>query len=374
MSLSERQAWMVLNCLQHIGPVSIRRILDRVGGDPRAVFEADRNTLLGVSGVGPKAADAILQWDRHVDLERVESLVEKHRAGFVSCSDPDYPERLRQLYDPPTGLFWRGAYRLDRPAVAIVGTRRPTVYGRGVARKLAGELARMDFCVVSGLARGIDSEAHRGALEHGGRTVAVLGNGLDIVYPPENLDLYREIAEEGAVVSEFPFGRRADRQTFPMRNRIVAGMSVAVVVVETARSGGSLITARFAMEQGRTVFAVPGRIDQVSSEGCHDLIRDGARIFTRVEDLLDELGYLGQLKLSLASESAADDSGEADDLAGLDDHERGVAELFSGGGTLHPDEISERLEQPHHEVAALLVMLELKKRVVKQADGSYAWR
>ena len=193
-------------------------------------------------------------------------------------------------------LHRKGGYLFEQPCIAVVGSRRTTLYGQSVAKKLGSDLARLGFCVVSGLARGIDTAAHEGALSVGGKTAAVLGCGIDIVYPPENLDLYRRIVETGAVLSEFPFGRKADKQTFPMRNRVVAGISEAVVVVESDVQGGAMITARFAGEQGRLIYAVPGRIDQPTSHGCHQLIRDGATLFTGIDDILNELNYLDGLR------------------------------------------------------------------------------
>ena len=188
----------------------------------------------------------------------------------------------------PLGLYLSGVIP-EGPYVSIVGTRQPSLYGQKICRELAKGLAEAGFCIVSGMARGIDSIAHETALSADGKTMAFLGSGIDIVYPPENLNLYQEIAKRGAVLSEFPFGRKADRRTFPMRNRLVSGISSAVIVIESAASGGSLITAQFAAEQGRLVFAVPGRVDQPASAGCNQLIRDGATLVRNVQDILEEL-------------------------------------------------------------------------------------
>ncbi len=266
--------------------------------------------------------------------------------------------------------------------MAIVGSRRTTLYGQAVAKKFGAELARLGFCVVSGLARGIDTAAHEGALSAGGRTAAVLGCGIDIVYPPENLDLYRRIAAEGAVLSEFPFGRRADRQSFAMRNRIVAGMCEATIVVESDVDGGAMITAKFAGEQGRLIFAVPGRIDQNTSAGCHQLIRDGATLMTSVDDLLSELSYLDGLRpaaippkpgaqpeLGLAPDDAAEGRG-----AGLSGDEATVFACFRGGAILAPDTLAAQTGLPAAQVAATLMLLELKRAVAKRADGSFEAR
>ena len=226
--------------------------------------------------------------------------------------------------------------------------------------------------MVSGLARGIDTAAHEGALSVGGKTVAVLGNGIDIIYPAENLGLYRRIAESGSILSEFPFTRRADKQSFAMRNRIVAGMSDAVVVVESDVSGGAMITARFAGEQGRLLFAVPGRIDQPSSAGCHQLIRDGATLLTCVDDLLSELSYLDGLRPAAIPEKSI--GGTALAASNLTDVEKQVYACFSGGALVSSDQVSGLTGMETGELSATLMMLELKRLIVKRADGSFEAR
>jgi DNA processing protein len=290
--------------------------------------------------------------------------------------DDDYPRLLREISDPPIGLYRLGAESFAAPNIAIVGSRRTTLYGLTVARKIAGELARLGFCVVSGLARGIDTAAHEGALDAGGRTIAVLGTGLDLVYPPENLGLFRRIAETGAVLTEFPFGRRADRQSFAMRNRIVAGMAEAIIVVESDVDGGAMITARFAGEQGRLLFAVPGRIDQKTSAGCHQLIRDGATLFTGVDDLLQELQYLEGLRPAMRAqaEGATPAPTPASDGPVLSPAEERVLALLRDGSLLGVDFLAESTGLPAPEVSATLMLLELKRLVAKRADGTYEVR
>ncbi len=375
--LNERQALMVLNGLPGIGPISTTRLLNHFAGDPQAIFITNEKALLEVEGIGKKNSRTILDWPKNFDLKREETLLEKHGARFVTIKDEQYPALLREIYDPPAGLYFLGEGNLGNSFAAIVGTRRPTLYGRSVARRLAGDLTRLGFCVVSGFARGIDSEAHEGALEAGGKTVAILGCGLDIIYPSENLELYRKIsqADAGAVVSEFSFGRRADRQTFPMRNRLISGMCQVVVVVESDLKGGSMITARFAGEQGRLIFAVPGRIDQSASRGCNRLIRDGATLFSSIEDLIDELRYTGQMQLGL--ESVAAGIGVKEPLTGkfpsgnLSESEKTIAQCFADGAILYPDTVGEITKLPLNEVTAGLMMLELNRILRKRADGSY---
>jgi DNA processing protein len=370
IDLTEQQAFLVLNALPNIGPITTNRLLEELGGDPRAIFAAGVRQLETVKGVGPVIAQTLAGWTEHFNLEREEKRLADAGAAFVTTRDPGYPKLLREIHDPPIGLYRKGSYDFAHPGIAIVGSRRATLYGQTVAKKLGVELAERGFCIVSGLARGIDTAAHEGALSVGGKTAAVLGNGLDIIYPPENLDLYRRIAETGAVLSEFPFGRRADRQSFAMRNRIVSGICEAVVVVESDVDGGAMITARFAGEHGKLIFAVPGRIDQPSSRGCHQLIRDGATLLTGVEDLLSELNYLDGLRPSPVPAGKTN----PDMTGGLGEAEQRVFECFRGGSILNIDALVGLTQLPAHELGATLMLLELKRLVVKRVDGAFEAR
>jgi DNA processing protein len=363
---------MILNDLPNIGPITLNRLLVEFAGDPVAILRADRKSLERVRGVGPETSAALVGWTAHFDLEREEERLAQASATFITARDAGYPRLLKEIHDPPIGLYRKGSYEFDAPCIAIVGSRRTTLYGQATAKKLGAELARLGFCVVSGLARGIDTAAHEGALSVGGKTAAVLGTGIDIIYPSENLELYRRIAESGAVLSEFPFGRKADRQSFAMRNRIVAGMSDAIVVVESDVDGGAMITAKFAGEQGRLIFAVPGRIDQPSSAGCHQLIRDGATLLTSVDDLLSELNYLqGFAPGKIPSAPDAPTVLEQLTSASLSESERKLAECFRGGAILGIDALAAQTGLSAPEVSATLMMLELKKLVTKRADGTF---
>lgn len=366
--LTRSDAFWVLNGLPSIGPVSLNRLLDRFNGDPVAVLGAGKGDLSTVTGVRVPAIDSVLRWRSLFDLSREKEMASRLDISFIDRESDRYPSLLREIHDPPIGLYTLGGYDFSRKSIAIVGSRRCTLYGRGMAREFARELSLRGLCVTSGLARGIDTSAHLGALEaENGATVAFMGCGLDIVYPPENIDLYRKIGEVGAVVSEFPFGRKADRQTFPMRNRLVSGSSNAIVVVESDEGGGSLITARFAGEQGRLVCAIPGRIDQRSSRGCNRLIRDGALLLSSVDDLLNELEYEANLPhLDLANESGRDS-----DISDLDEEEKRLLRLFDGGEALGTDGIASELNRSSPEVASSLMMLELKGYVAKCMDGQY---
>ncbi len=366
--MTRRDAYWILNALPGIGPITLNRLLDAFDGDPALALRAGRSTLCGIEGLTRKAVDSIVNHSACFDLSREKRETARLEVDFVCREDERYPSLLKEIHDPPIGFYASSDYAFSRPCVAMVGSRRTTLYGQGVAREMAQELARRGICVVSGMARGVDTCAHKGALDaEDGRTVAVLGCGIDIVYPPENIRLYREIGSRGAVISEFPLGRKADRQTFPMRNRLVSGMSLAVVVVESDTSGGSMITARFAGEQGRLVCAVPGRIDQQSSRGCNQLIRDGAMLLSSVDDLLSELEYesgVPQLNLGYEGERQSD-------ICDLSEGESQTLKLFAGGEVLGADRLSLSTRQSAAEMSSTLMMLELKGYIAKRLDGSY---
>ncbi len=370
--LSETQAFLILNALPNIGPITLNRLLVELGQDPRAIFSATASRLESVRGVGPAIRSTLENWEDHFDLAREEERMARAATTFITAQNPAYPPLLREIHDPPIGLYRKGGYEFGAPCIAIVGSRRTTLYGQATAKKLGAELARLGFCIVSGLARGIDTAAHEGALSVGGKTAAVLGTGIDLIYPPENLDLYRRIEAAGAVLSEFPFSRRADKQSFAMRNRIVAGMSQAVIVVESDVSGGAMITARFAGEQGRQLFAVPGRIDQPTSAGCHQLIRDGATLLSSVDDVLSELNYLEGLHPAPIAARPADVA--AGRPANLTNTEATVLASFAGGAILTPDALAGLTGMTSAEISSTLMMLELKRLIGKRADGSFEAR
>jgi DNA processing protein len=364
LNLTDWQAALVLNGLPNVGPVTLSRLLAAFDNDPVRILGAHVALLRAVQGVGPVIAATIASWPNNFDLGREEAKLVQHGADFLPRESTGYPPLLRQLPDAPIGLYRIGEYIAGEQAVAIVGSRRASPYGVAVARQLARGLVEAGFCVVSGLARGIDTAAHEAALEIGGPTVAVLGCGADVAYPPENAALQAEIARKGALLSEFPLGRRADRQTFAMRNRIVSGMCRAVIVVETDTDGGSMITAQFAAEQGRQVFSVPGRIDHTHSRGCHQLIRDGATLCTGIGDVLQELNYLkGLAPAEMGAGRLVREPKEASALQ--------VWALFSPGDAWHPDELSTRSGMSYPEVAAALFQLEMGDFVVRRADGRY---
>ena len=290
--MDTREALLALNMIEHVGPVRVRQLMENFGDAP-SILRASRGQLMAVKGIGEETADAIAAWEKSVDLKAELQRVNDFGCTIVTQEDDAYPELLRQIYDPPVVLYVKGELLpKDKNSVALVGSRMTTHYGTEAARRMAYQLAYVGVTVVSGGARGIDSAAHQGALSAKGRTVAVLGTGINLVYPAENAQLYDRIAENGAIVTQFPFNRPGDRQSFPVRNRIVAGMTLGTVVVEANLTSGALITANFANEYGRQVFAVPGRIDSPRSKGCHDLIKKGAKLCESAEDILSEFEVL----------------------------------------------------------------------------------
>lgn len=280
--------WLALHRVESIGSVGFLRLLESFGS-PERVFSAPTGRLEAFPFVGAKTAARIRDFR---DWEQVEADLEKARSlgvAILPFTDPSYPARLLTIYDFPPLLYVRGELRADEACVAVVGSRAASTYGRYTAGRLSRELAMRGVTVVSGLARGIDTAAHQGTLAGKGRTIAVLGCGLDVTYPRENGELLEEIARRGAAITEYPFGTPPSATHFPARNRIISGLSLGVMVVEATEKSGSLITARLALEQGRDVFAVPGSIDAAGSRGTNRLIREGAKLVSSVDDILEEI-------------------------------------------------------------------------------------
>ena len=281
-----------LSMIDGVGPKTRITLLERFG-TAAAVLSAAPSQLREIKGVGPKLLEKIRLSDQEIDVPALIDFCRQHGIEILTETHADYPRALKEIHDPPGVLFMRGDLKSqDALAVGIVGTRHATQYGLRQAERLAGSLARAGFTIVSGLARGIDAAAHRGALNAGGRTIAVLASGVSNIYPPEHVHFADDVAAQGALISESPPYAKPLAGTFPQRNRIISGMSLGIIVVEAADRSGALITARHAMEQGRDVFAVPGNVDNRMSRGCHRLIRDGAKLVESADDVLEELGPL----------------------------------------------------------------------------------
>jgi len=361
--MDSREALVALNMVEGIGPVRLRSLLEQFGDAP-SILRASRSQLLKVPNIGADTADAIAEWEKSVDLSGELKRVQDYGCHILTQQDETYPELLRQIYDPPIVLYVKGALSAkDKNGVALVGSRQTTHYGLEVARKLAYQLAYVGVTVVSGGARGIDTASHQGALSAKGRTIAVLGTGINIVFPAENADLYERISANGAVMTQFPFNRPADKQSFPIRNRIVAGMTLGTVVVEANLTSGALITSNFATEYGRQVFAVPGRIDSPRSKGCHDLIKKGAKLCEGVEDILTEFEYLfpcSNRPMELLENGALP-------ALELSENEKKVYDVL-GKEERNIDEVIRACGLPSSAVSVALFSLEMK-RVVRQLPG-----
>jgi DNA processing protein len=347
--------WIGFNRVRGIGPVRLRKLIDAFGSI-EAAWQATE-LQLAQAGLDRRSLAALAEVRERTSLARELDALEKAQVKALTWDDPDYPQRLLAISDPPPVLFVRGTLLPeDDLAIAVVGTRVASNYGREAAQSLARDLARNQITVVSGLAKGIDAVAHRAALEAGGRTLAVLGSGVDVVYPWENQHLAVDIQSHGALISEYPLGTKPDAFNFPPRNRIISGLSRGVVVVEAGERSGALITAVFAAEQGRDVFAVPGSIFASGSRGANRLIRDGARPALSIQDILDEL-----------NPSAAPAQLEARLLLPVDPLEANVfAQL--GEEPRHIDEVGRALDLPAALVSSTLAMMELKG-LVQRVDG-----
>ena len=361
--MDSREALVALNLIDNVGPVRARQLLEHFGDAP-TVLGASRQQLLRVKGIGEETAEAIASWEKGVDLSGEVKRIEDFGCRIVTQNDEAYPRLLLQIYDPPILLYVKGELLpKDKNSVAMVGSRLTTHYGIETARKLAYQLAYLGVTVVSGGARGIDSAAHQGALSAQGRTVAVLGTGINICWPSENKQLFDRITENGALVTQFPFNRPGDKQSFPIRNRIVAGMTLGTVVVEANLTSGALITANFANEYGRQVFAVPGRIDSPRSKGCHDLIKKGAKLCEGAEDILSEFEYLFPPSNKQAS---ACETGILPALE-LSDNEHKVYDCLSEE-QVSIDEGIRKSGLPASAASVALLSLEMK-RIIRQLPG-----
>lgn len=358
------QACVALNMLPGMGPVRLRALLERFGS-PENVLLQKRADLLTIRGIGEEVANAIVHWQKFADIDAEFQMAERMGVRILTVFSPEYPEHLKEIHTPPIVLYIQGRLEpRDNFGIGIVGTRKPTVYGSEATKRLSYQIAYAGLTVFSGLARGVDTLAHKAALAAKGRTIAVIGSGLAELYPAENRELAERIADgSGAIVSEFPLKTKPDRQTFPMRNRIVAGSSVGLLVVECGRNSGALITANQALEQGRSIYAVPGPIDRPQSFGCNRLIQQGARLVMSAEDILDEMNIMlpnppevtypkPDTRLTMNEEAVYDAIGTEE---------------------AHIDEIAMKCGLPMPTVSSTLLRLEIK-RLVKQMPGGFYLR
>ena len=305
--MNHLEACIALNMIPQMGPVRLRRLLDAFGSAEKILL-ARADQLAAIDGVPRALAENISHWQEFADPTAQLKKAADLGAHVITAEDAEYPSALREIHDPPIVLYVRGQLtERDRNAVAVVGSRKCSHYATESAKKLSFQMAYAGLTVASGLARGIDTAAHQGALAAKGRTIAVIGSGLGELYPPENAELADRIAASGAVISEFPIDTKPDRQTFPIRNRIVTGLSFGVLVVEAGANSGALISANMAAEQGRTLYAVPGRIDAPAALGSNRLIQQGAKLVITVDDILDDLPLVFREKPDLPAAAPAVD-------------------------------------------------------------------
>ena len=353
--MDEKKYWVGFNLIKGIGAVRMQALIQYFG-DLEAAWKAAPHDL-AAAGLGLKLIERIIQARSQVDLDKVWAKIESQGINILTWEDEAYPQRLKEIEQPPPVLYVRGEYLPDDLfAVAIVGTRRVTPYGRQITEELAAYLAGNGITVVSGLARGVDAIAHQTALKAGGRTIGILGSGVDKIYPPEHRQLAERMAESGAIISDYAPGTPPDASNFPPRNRIISGLSLAVVVIEAGETSGALITAEFAAEQGREVFAVPGSILAPQSKGTNKLIQQGALPLLSINDLMQALDL-----------SRMDDHKAARKIIPSDETEARLMNVL-GLQPLHVDEIRSQTELPIEKVSATLALMELKG-MVRQVGG-----
>lgn len=359
MESGEVKYWIGFNLIRGIGSAKFSLLLNHFGDLERA-WEASASEL-AAAGLDRRSVEAILARRSQVSPEEELNRLDQYRIKVITWNDPEYPHRLKEIDSSPPVLYVRGSLLPDDECcIAIVGTRRASAYGRQSAEELAGDLARNGITIVSGLARGIDTVAHEASLQAGGRTIAVSACGLDMVYPSSNAALARRIIEQGALISEFPLGATPRAEHFPLRNRIISGMSLGVLVVEAGERSGALITAHQAAEQNREVFAVPGNIFSSSSKGTNNLIQEGAKLVRNCSDIFEELN------LSVVAEQL-----EMKEIVPASDVESQLLSYLSSEGT-YIDEICHRSGLPISAVSGIITMLELKGLAKQVGNATYA--
>ena len=355
MDLNEVKYWIGFSLIPGIGRIKLS-LLEAYFGDLGRAWHASVDELMS-AGLDAKLAKTMTTLRSQISLDTELEKLERHKVKVITGDDPSYPRRLKEIYDYPPLLYVRGTLiPEDEWAIAVVGTRRASIYGRQVTEEIVADLVRNKITIISGLAKGIDSIAHRTALEAGGRTIAVAGCGLDMVYPSDHVALARQIIEQGALISEFPLGTRPKAEHFPQRNRIISGMSLGVLVVEAGEKSGAMITAHWALEQNRDVFAVPGSVFSPASKGTNRLIQEGAKLVRNYTDILEELN-LAMMPQQL----------EMKELVPTTDTESQLLGCLSKEAT-HIDDICRHSGLPIAAVSSTLTMLELKG-LAKQVGG-----
>ena len=364
MGMDNRTALLILNLIPGLGPIGIGNLIDKLG-EPGAILETSEKELRKTSGLRKSVLENITYWEKIVDIERELALIKEKGIKIITILDDEYPFYLKNIHSPPAVLYIKTSSPFEFiPSIAIVGTRKASPYGEKITKELSMELSSRGFIIVSGMARGIDSIAHRAALDAGGKTIAVLGCGVDIVYPKENGELAEQIQKQGALISEFGMGTSPSRENFPRRNRIISGLCIGIVVTEASARSGSLITTRFALEQGREVFSVPGKINAQNSEGVNGLIKHGAKLVQNVEDILSELQpamYTNKITHKKTKEKVPLKP------ANLSPDEKKIYDTLSDE-PVHIDKIMDKTQFSIGALSQILLTLELKK-IIKQIPG-----
>ncbi len=363
--------WLALKLIPGVGARTFLRLINRFG-NPEEVLRANRDALASIKGISRKTVRNIVNKNFEKDPEKELKEIEKRGIKIVCFNDPDYPKNLATIHDPPPVLFVKGDLSVkDVISVAVVGSRSASYQGLSFTRRFCGDIARYGLTVVSGFAMGIDTAAHTGCIQAGGRTLAILGCGLDIDYPRQNRELRKKIVRQGAMLTEFPLGTQPESRNFPSRNRIISGISLGVVVVEAGKRSGSLITARLALEQNREVFAVPGSVTNYRSLGPNWLIKQGAKLVERAEDIVEELAPMLEPPLPRRRPTESKSDG-IKTRPPLTDQETRILDLLQGDPVLL-DEMVRRLNMEVNELAVILSKLELKG-LVKQLPGKFFCR
>jgi DNA processing protein len=368
--MTNKEAYIVLNMISGVGPIRLSKLCEALG-EPLGVLSAKKNKIEAVDGIGPVLAAEISNWKKNIDIEAELKLADKAGVKILIRDDAEYPPQLKELPDAPLCLYVRGnAALLSEKSIAIVGSRRITLYGKRMAQHLAASAIYAGWPIISGLAFGVDAAAHNAVLDAGGKTVAVLGGGLARLFPQEHVPLAKRIImSNGAVISEFPMEFPPNKRSFPMRNRIISGLSLGTIVVEAGTSSGALITAKFALDQNRLVFAVPGEADNPQARGCNQLIKDGAKLVETIDDVLEEFEFLPGMERKCADEAIKNGKEEKKTSFDLkfDEDELKILSLLSEGEK-NADVLSFESGISAGKLMALLSRMEMK-RLINQAPG-----
>jgi len=359
--MNEWVYWIALNKVRGMGGFAVKNLLSAMG-TPERIFHASRDEILGISGIGKKTYECLRSFSGWNEAEEEVKRITENGLRLITVRDSEYPPNLKNIFNPPPYLYIKGELDMnDINPVAVVGSRLCDHYGIRMARKLTAGLAESGVTIISGMAMGIDAVAHGYCIKNGGRTIGVLGNGVDVIYPRENRELYEVVPRNGALVSEFPLGTSPESTNFPQRNRVISGISVGVVVIQASEKSGSLITATFASEQNREVFAVPGNVNSRLSAGTNMLIKKGAKLVENTDDILEEIIQL--------RDRAGRQKRQVENIQELQGDERKVLDLLSSK-TYHIDKITEKMDIEPSNILAVLLELELKG-IVEQLPGKY---